>query len=174
MIAIDKAHCDLIYGLIVAQKPRSLLELGFGEGASGAHISEAIAYNNIGFDYTIVDNWHDWGGKMPENLPYLLGAKIIESDEREFVEKSCTEGRKWDFILSDADHHNSDQWFWKLYTQLLNDGGIVVLHDVTNSGFPNLESIVKLIRAYNHRHALFNKSSRPDEECERGLLVVFK
>lgn len=174
MIAIDEAHCKLIYGLVVSQKPRSILELGFGEGASSAHISEAIAFNNIPFNYTIVDNWLDWGGTMPANLPHLLGAKIEESDEEVFVERSIVSGRKWDFILSDADHHKSDKWFWKVYTQLLNEHGIFVLHDITNPGFPNLESILHMIRAYNYRHNLFNTSSRSDEECERGLLVIFK
>jgi predicted O-methyltransferase YrrM len=174
MTAIDEAHCKLIYGLVVSQKPTSVLELGFGEGVSGAHISEALAFNDLPFDYTIVDNWYDWGGIMPDNLRQIYGAHIVQSDEGAFIGKAVERGAKWDFVLSDADHHNCEQWFWKLYTQLLNDGGIVALHDITNPGFPNLESILVMVRSLNYRHALFNKSSRREEECSRGLLIVFK
>jgi predicted O-methyltransferase YrrM len=174
IVGIDEAHCKLIYGLIVSHKPRRILEFGLGEGLSAHHISEAIAFNNIPFEYTIVENWVGWEGQKPDTLPYLLGATLVESSEREFVEKSIREHIRWDFILSDADHSNSNKWFWDVWELMLNTGGIFVLHDITNANHPNLRSILEPVTRLGWRHAMFNKSSKPDEECERGLLVIFK
>jgi predicted O-methyltransferase YrrM len=169
-ISIDVAHCDLIYGLVRSQKPRSILEIGYGSGRSSLRIRQAVNDNRGDCDYTIVDNWHDWNGSKPTHTAeaFEFGATIVEMDEGQFV-NSCRE--TFDFILIDADHSKSDQYCEKVYDDLLNKGGVLVYHDVTNTGWPNLSSIhAKLGTCF----PVFNKNSSPGERCDRGLLVIFK
>jgi hypothetical protein len=46
---------------------------------------------------------------------------------------------------------------------------------VTNSElFPNLISIYSDAVRRDLHHMLFNYNSRPDERCDRGMLVLFK
>jgi predicted O-methyltransferase YrrM len=172
-IAIDDAHCDLIYGLVRSQKPRSILEIGYGSGRSSLRIRQAVNDNRGDCDYTIVDNWHDWNGSKPTHTAeaFEFGATIVEMDEGEFV-NSCRE--TFDFILIDADHSKSEQYFDRVYWTLTNTGGILIYHDVTNRGWPNLYEIKKMCIDRDARYRLFNKNSSPGERCDRGLLVIFK
>lgn len=174
MIAIDKAHCDLIYGLVVSAKPRDVLELGYGTGASSLSISEALEYNeNALFNsakelqakYTIVDNWNDWNGEEPDIHQHRFS--LVTMDETEFC--SNLQKDSYDFILSDADHANAEKNAGKLF-YALRSPGILIFHDVTNPGWPNLRV---LLGSYANS-VLFNKSSRQNEECDRGLLVIFR
>lgn len=173
MIAIDQCHCDLIYGLIVSSKPRDILELGFGHGASASAIQRGILFNGIQANHTIVDNWHDWNGKRPDdalNVMPWIHAHIVEKDESEFL---CHCEDTYDFILSDGDHHHADQTFEDAW-RCLKKHGILIYHDVTNRMFPNLFDLRGHAEEKNAPNILFAKSTRPDEECERGLLVIFK
>ena len=172
---IDQAHADLLRGLIVSSKPKKILELGLGGGKSADSMLEGLAYNQQPFDYTLVDNWQDRGGIIPQIVRdrYEAHMKFVTSGEREFV-FSCTE--KYDFIMSDADHFNADQWFEYVYENLLEDNGILIYHDVNiiEQEFVNLINIYDKCQEYGIRHVLFNKNSLPTERCQRGLLVIFK
>ena len=51
-----------------------------------------------------------------------------------------------DFIFSDADHHHApEQWFDKVYDDMLNPGGILCYHDINlvDNDFPNLREILQ-------------------------------
>jgi predicted O-methyltransferase YrrM len=176
-VKIDHAHAELLRGLIMSNKPSTVLEIGLGGGASADAMLEGLAYNQLIYDYTIVDNWMDWGGVCPDGVEekYSDRCRIITMGEREFVFGT---DKKWDFIMSDGDHHNTDQWFEYVYHNLLNPGGILVYHDVhlrdVADGFPNLRQIYFRCREFGIPHHLFNADSRPDERCWRGLLVIFK
>jgi predicted O-methyltransferase YrrM len=170
MIAIDQAHCDLIYGLIVSLKPRDVLEFGLGSGASATAIAKGLLFNDLKCSYTIVDNWHDWKGVEPgfhlEALEFPLPI-IVNQDETEFC--NTLEKDSYDFILSDADHANAEKNAGKLY-YALRSPGIMIFHDVCNPGWPNL----RVLKGSYANSVLFNKNSRDGEECDRGLLVVFR
>lgn len=169
---IDNSHVHLIFGLIVAQKPRSVLEFGFGSGCSSHSITEAIRYNQNDARYVIVDNWLDYNGQRPDHLlGWYKEAEFVTSDEKDYVD-SCKD--KFDFILSDADHHHTDQWFKDVYNRLLVKGGILVYHDVTNPMFPNLRGIMSQCRDVGTAPRLFDQNSVSGERCDRGLLVIFK
>lgn len=174
-IKVDVAHATLLTGLVMANKPHTILELGVGGGRSTDALLSGIAYNGRPYEYTLVDNWHDFGFKQPEQVAEKYTGKldIVTSDEREFV-FSCN--KKYDFIMSDADHSRTDQWFEYVYDNLLNEGGILCYHDVNLIGpdFPNLRNIYYKSKARNLTYMLFNKNSLPDERCERGLMVIFK
>jgi predicted O-methyltransferase YrrM len=174
-VKIDKAHSDLIYGLVVASKPSSIIEFGLGGGESTDSILRGVEFNQNSPTYSLVDNWLDFGGKVPAAVlkRYQGRVNLITAAEKDFV-FSTTE--KYDFILSDADHHHTQDWFDHVYDNLLVPNGVLIYHDIDffESEFPNLRQIY--FRAVERKLAfhLFNKNSRPEERCQRGLVVIFK
>jgi predicted O-methyltransferase YrrM len=170
---MDKNHIDLIYGLIISQKPRSILELGIGSGSLTRRILDGMLYNEIqSTTFECVDNFIDWNYNIPDHIGKMHGMNVIVSSEESFV-KSCTS--KYDFIVSDADHANCHRWI-KETCSLLNDSGILIYHDVTNQDFPNLKNILTYFNELPIMYStlLFNKSSKTSERCNRGLLIVNK
>jgi predicted O-methyltransferase YrrM len=119
---------------------------------------------------TCVDNFWDWRGQPPAELKDVTEINFIHSNEYNFI-MNCKE--KYDFIVSDADHENTDKWVANTI-DLLNTNGILIYHDVTNKGYPNLYSIVEYVRNNNIQHMLFDQNSLPNERCDRGLLVIKK
>jgi predicted O-methyltransferase YrrM len=174
-VKIDTSHAELVYGLIVSAKPMKILELGLGGGKSADSIIKGIEYNENNPEFTIVDNWLDFDFQMPKEVheQYSQFANIITSDEKDFV-FSCKE--KFNFIFSDADHYNTDQWFEYVFNNLLEEGGILIYHDVNlfEDSFSNLRNIYFKTLENKYNHFLFNKNSKIDERCHRGLLVIFK
>jgi predicted O-methyltransferase YrrM len=172
---IDHAHADLLRSLIVAHKPRTILELGLGGGKSADAILNGLEYNQQPYTYTLVDNWQDRGGVIPEVVieRYAHRLNMVTSGEQEFV-FACQE--QYEFIMSDADHFRADQWFEYVYNNLVADGGILIYHDVNliEHDFDNLRNIYYKCKEYNLRYVLFNRNSLPAERCHRGLLVIFK
>jgi predicted O-methyltransferase YrrM len=161
VIEIDYSHRQLILGLVVASKPKKLLELGYGTGLTTKTLILGMIDNQCG-ELTVVDNFFDWGGHAPPHLN-TKGFTLIVSSEENFI-NSCNES--YDFIVSDADHFNSHKWLDKVLN-LLTPNGIIVFHDTTNDMFPNLK--------YNLVNSVtFNTSSKQEEQCERGLTVYFK
>jgi predicted O-methyltransferase YrrM len=175
-IKIDTNHVDLIYGLIVSAKPRTLLEFGLGRAVSTDRILNAIRYNGIpDTRYTVIDNWKDFGGVMPaEAHQYAKRLTLVTGDEGDYVRESLRAQRHFDFILGDGDHFNSEKYFDDVYGGLLNPGGILIYHDVVGAEFPNLHEIPRKAQAQGLHYALFTQSTRPDEFCGRGLIVIFK
>jgi predicted O-methyltransferase YrrM len=174
LVAVDYAHAQLIQSLVQCEKPHRLLECGVGSGLVTEVISEAMRYNGHG-TLTLVDNWLDWDGQEPpevkEHFPH---ARVITMSEGDFV-ASCTE--QFDFMMMDADHAHGEEFFWDAYHKICSPGGVMIYHDINLfwNDWPNLRKIYDYVRwdaSINYR--LFNKSSRPDEKCERGLLVIWK
>jgi predicted O-methyltransferase YrrM len=175
-VKIDDAHAALISGLVKSNKPKKILEIGIGGGKSADAILDALEFNQQEFEYTLVDNWFDWQGQRPAAVDEKYGSKmtIIDSNEKDFV---FSTKEKFDFIMSDGDHMATDQWFEYVYAELLNEGGILIYHDVDfvdPNAFKNLQNIYYKAKEYNIPHHLFNANSLPNERCYRGLMVVFK
>lgn len=174
-IKIDIAHAEIIKSLVMASKPSEIIEFGIGGGRSTDAILSGLDYNQQKFNYTLVDNWLDFGHKMPEEVFEKYGQKInlVTSPEKEFV-YSCQ--NSFDFIMSDADHHQTNLWFEYVYEKLLKPKGILIYHDVDiiNNTYPNLTTILDKVKQKNISHFLFNKNSLESEKCHRGLLTIFK
>jgi predicted O-methyltransferase YrrM len=175
-IKIDTAHAELIKGLVIANKPQTLLELGVGGGKSVDATLAGLSFNQQAYDYTLVDNWLDFGGEIPPEVveQYTDKVNIITSSEKDYI-FSCN--KKFDHIMSDADHQQSHLWFEYVYENLLNPGGILIYHDVNLfdlQSYPGLKEIYNKCKVTNKKYCLFNRNSLPDEKCERGLLVIFK
>lgn len=174
IVAIDEAHAALVQALVLSRKPRSVLELGFGAGASCRAILKGLRYNTSPASFHVVDNWIDHKGVPPEEIkkPEYDGVRFVNSGEHEYV-STCD--KTFQFIFSDADHLRTQEWFELVYDKLLEPEGILVYHDVSNARlFPNLLRIYSDSIRRNYHHMLFNYNSRPDERCDRGLLVIFK
>lgn len=174
-VKIDEAHSLTLKGLIYSLKPKKIIELGLGGAKSLDAILEALEYNQQPYEYTLVDNWQDFGFKIPDGLLELYNGRvnIITSNEKEFVYKTTD---KYDFIFSDADHSNTEKWFEYVYDNILENDGILAYHDVNffQNDFINLREIYYTCVRRNLKFKLFNKNSLPNERCERGLLVIFK
>jgi hypothetical protein len=174
-VKVDIAHSNLLTGLVMANKPKYVLELGVGGGRSTDAILAGLEYNQQLFKYTLVDNWYDFGFVMPEEVGNKYGStvEIVTSDEKDYV---FSHVKNFDFIMSDADHHNTNEWFEHVYDNLLMDGGILCYHDINlvEESFVNLREIYNKCQERNITHMLFNKNSLPYEKCQRGLLVIFK
>lgn len=166
-VKLDECHLKLIKGVALALKPINLLELGIGSGATTRALLEAIDFNQLGH-LTSVDNWHDWGGERPLDLPEHTHLTVVECSEKEFI-TSCT--NFYDLIVSDADHYNSHLWCDKTLS-LLRPGGVAFFHDVANPDFPNLQAVLNYVKQEGYFYKLFTRSSLAVERCERGLLLV--
>jgi len=176
LVKIDVAHAELLRGLIMSHKPKTILELGVGGGQGTDAMLSGLEYNEQAYDYTLVDNWLDFDYVQPPEVAERYGSRIniVTSGEQEFV-FSCN--KKFDFIMSDADHHRTDQWFEYVYQNLLNPNGILVYHDVNlvdADAFHNLAGIYHRCRNDKIPHMLFNRNTKGGERCQRGLLVIFK
>jgi predicted O-methyltransferase YrrM len=174
MTAIDDAHCDLIFGLVRAFKPKSILELGWGTGASTKAVCRALLDNGCFRSespaqlpyYALIDNWKDFGG-VPQRLVFDDYPIAVTASEERFVKET---NLKFDFILCDGDHTKTNEYWLTIYRELLSSPGIVCFHDVSNPDYPNLLEIGLGVE----RQILFNTNSTPGERCDRGLLVLFK
>lgn len=177
-VKIDLVHAHLVGGLVASLKPTSILELGVGGGRATDQILTAAEFNQNDFKYTLVDNWCDFGFVMPHEVGerYSNKINIITSNEKDFV---FSTQEKYDFIMSDADHHHTNEWFQYVYDNLLLSEGILIYHDVNlfpeiDGSFPNLLEILYECQKQNINYKLFNKSTFDGERCHRGLLVIFK
>lgn len=173
IVKIDDAHCYLIYGLILSHKPSNILELGIGSGKTTDLIINAVNYNQNKANITVVDNWYDFNFIEPPEARVKYGSlvNLINSSEKDYV-FNCKE--KYDFILSDADHFNTEKWFEHVYSNLLVQDGILIYHDVTNASFPNLKSILDKCILNKLNYQLFNQNTLVNERCDRGLLIIKK
>jgi predicted O-methyltransferase YrrM len=171
-VAIDKCHAMLIYGFILSQKPEEVLELGVGSGLVTKTIAYALKYNKKG-NLTSIDNWAEWNGQEPSHIEELrqMGVKIVAPiQEKDFI---LNETKKYDVIISDADHKNSGKWADKVY-DLLNNGGTIFAHDVERECWSTLKEYVEIAKNKNYEFTIFNKSSLDEEYCWRGLLMAKK
>ena len=171
--AIDSAHGMLILGCLMSSKSKNILEIGIGTGFITNMLLNAIEYNQIGH-LTSVDNFHDLGGNFPnevlENLKLNQKIKVIAPmQERDFV-FSCEEN-SFDFLVSDGDHLHAGEWADQVF-KIMKPDAIMFFHDVNSPGYINLKNYKTRSDALNKPNFLFKESSRPDEDCHRGILMV--
>lgn len=166
---MDLAHVALICGMVKAYKPNAVLELGIGTGTLTRALLDAIDYNTQG-ELHCVDNWVDDKGIEPGWMPDIRrrGARIIIMGEEAFCQRTPSD--RYGILISDADHHGTWQ---DEHLRLVKQGGVLFFHD-TGGAFPALAGLEQKFRAQGHFAYNFTANSRPDEHCERGLLMVIK
>lgn len=170
--AIDVAHGALILGALASCKAKDILEIGIGTGFISNILFETIQYNQIG-NLTCVDNFHDLGGNFPNKTLEDLKSKkiniIAPMQEREFV-FSCKEN-SFDFLVSDGDHQRAGEWADQIF-KIMKPNAVMFFHDVSNPGYINLKNYKTRSDSLGKPNFLFDTSSRSDEDCHRGILMV--
>lgn len=171
--AIDVPHGALIFGALTSSKPLNILEIGIGTGFITNLLLEGVAYNQMGH-ITSVDNFHDLGGNLPNKVFEDLKKKenisiIAPMHERDFVKS--TEDDKFDFLVSDGDHDHAGEWVAEIF-RIIKPNSFMFFHDVNNPGYPNLTNYKIEADKYKKPNFMFTKSSRTDEDCARGILMV--
>jgi len=171
--AIDSAHGMLILGSLMSSKSKNILEIGIGTGFITTMLLNAIEYNKIGH-LTCIDNFHDLGGNLPNQTLEDIKSKqnvnvIAPIEEREFVFSS--KENSFDFLVSDGDHQRSGEWADQIF-KIMKPNSIMFFHDIDNPGYPNLKNYITRANSLGKPNFVFNSSSRPDEDCERGILMV--
>lgn len=172
-VSIDFCHNVLVFGLVTSLKPKKVLELGIGAGYTTRALVNAIKYNKNDASVTCVDNWHDWQGVRPPIAKVVeeLGATVVESGEQEFVLNS--KDSSYDFIMVDGDHRRGGYWAQKV-CNMVTPGGIICVHDIGEEVYPTLKNYLTIAKEMNYSHFVFDKVSREGEQCDSGLLVIFK
>jgi predicted O-methyltransferase YrrM len=170
--SMDVAHAALIVSMVLSARPARVLELGIGPGYLTKALLLALRSNGRG-TLTSVDSWYDWSGRRPDHIAELqsLGAEVVCSSEESFV-RSCARAQ-FEIIVSDADHFRSHEWFEDTL-RLLTAEGVAFFHDTNQPrAFPGLATLPSRARALGFpcRHYT---SSRGEDRCDRGLLVVLK
>lgn len=171
--AIDSAHGMLILGALMSSKSKNVLEIGIGTGFITNMLLNAIEYNKIGH-LTSVDNFHDLGGNLPNQTLDILKTKqnikiIAPMEEKDFV-FSCEEN-SFDFLVSDGDHLHAGEWVDQIF-KIMKPDSIMFFHDVNNPGYLNLRNYKTRSDELGKPNFLFKESSRSDEDCHRGILMV--
>lgn len=165
--SIDVCHNALLFGTILSAKPIEVLELGIGSGYATKSILYALRYNQIGH-LTTVDNFHD--GKIYQLIKELedMGATVCAPvTEESFVRGAKTDS--YDLLVSDADHTHSGDWVEEIY-RIVKPNGIMFFHDIFYT--ESVNRYLKMAISMNKPHFVFNVSSRSEEECHNGWLMV--
>jgi len=166
---IDICHVYLLFGTLISSKPKNILEIGIGTSLCSNILLKGIEYNGFG-TLTCVDNLYDLGG----NLPYYIldnmksKANIIISNEKDFV-FNCKDN-SYDFLISDGDHNHAGEWVEQIF-RIIQPNSFMFFHDVSES-YPNLINYKIEADKLNKPNHLFNISSRFDENCKRGFLMI--
>jgi len=172
-VSIDTCHNLLIFGLLVSHKPERVLELGIGNGYVTNAIMSAIKYNGVG-SLDTVDSFHDWNMSTKEDLAKILkeidkiGTHIYAPVLEQVFVKQVPDNT-YDFIISDADHHHVGEWTDEIW-RIGKPNAVIIVHDIYSyrSPFNYVVEAGKLKKPV----FIFNKSSRPDEQCENGMAVI--
>lgn len=127
---------QVLYALIRALKPESVLELGTWHGASATHLLQGIADNEYG-GLDCVDNkaYGDItiGDMIPDDLRYhdsRYWLTVFPNSLELIVDIALKSGDRYDFIFEDAMHTAEQvEFVWKHADQLLRPGGVIISHD---------------------------------------------
>ena len=170
--AIDRGHAVLMLGALLAAKPESVLEIGIGTGTATKTILEGLAFNGVG-QLTCVDNYWDLGGNLPHEVLESIAKRGVTLkapiNEKDFV-LSCPDD-SYDFLVSDGDHEHAGEWADEIF-RIMKPNSFMFFHDIANTDYPNLQNYLKRAIELGKPHFLFSKSSRSDENCGRGWLMI--
>lgn len=121
--SIFREEGQVLYALIRALWPSSVIELGTAAGASATHIAAALAANSTG-KLTAVDHGLHPGALIPDALQGTV--KVLAGDALEYLERR----RRVDIIFEDLDHQpETVAAVARLAADKLTPGGLLISHD---------------------------------------------
>lgn len=130
--SIWQVEGQVLYALVRALKPATVLELGTWYGCSATHILQAMHDNRWGA-LMAVDN-HIQGG------PAVIGDRIpddlrgrFEFTHMDIFEYVTTTDAQFDFIFEDGMHDRAQvAAVWSAAQHILAPGGVMISHDATH------------------------------------------
>ncbi len=125
-VSLDEA--ELLYALVRATRPLTVLELGTGLGVTALFIDEALRENGDDGVLTTVEPMDEYRARATENL---AGTNIDIRARWDGLKKST-----WDLVFIDSGYalRKADMCEWLLHP---DHKGLVVVHDAER-GYPEL------------------------------------
>lgn len=129
--SIFEGEGKLLYALVRALNPKTVIEIGLGDGCSASHITAALKANGKkGARLTSIDRGNS-GRLIPDDLrPWIT---ILPGDGEEWLREQKDE--TVDLIFEDADHSERLSYeIGKLAKSKLRPGGLLIAHDISHEG----------------------------------------
>jgi predicted O-methyltransferase YrrM len=149
LLGVNPGDRQAIYFIIMAIKPRRVLEIGTHIGASTMHIATALRRIGDGGALTTVDiddvnesdraPWREAGmsrspAKVAEELSVGDIVQFVTSPARDFLDRARA---RFDLIFLDGSHASSDVYREVCAAlRVLNPNGVILLHDYYPEGKP--------------------------------------
>lgn len=119
----------VLYALVRALKPHSIMELGGLHGASATHMAAALQANGVG-RITSVDNGYQvvgHGNLIPNDLKGLVSLTIYDGVE------ALRARKRVDFVFEDMMHSKEQVGdVARLAKERLTPGGVLIVHDAAH------------------------------------------
>lgn len=161
---VDEQEGELLERIVSQPDVSNTIEIGCANGISSMYICGALRSKESP-SHTIIDPFQstDWHGVGVSNLERsgIDFFELIEEPSEFALPRLCQEGKKFDLALIDGNHtldHTLVDFFF--VNRLLNDGGYVLIDDLT---FPGIKKVIRYVLNYpNYRIAgVANPSTNP-------------
>lgn len=146
---VDPGEGELLAKMVSEHKVTNTIEVGCAYGISSLYICGALAQKESP-SHTIIDPFQntDWKGIGVNNLKRagIDFITLIEEPSEYALPRLCQEGKKYDLALIDGNHtldHTLVDFFF--VNKLLNEGGIVLIDDLT---FPGIKKVIRYVLNY--------------------------
>lgn len=140
---------DLLYLLIVRNRLRSCLEIGFGTGSTALYALEALDSAGGGeltsIDFS-PDNFNALGKANVQALPFASRHALIEENSNTALPRLFAQGSRFDFVYVDGwktfDHLAMEAYF---LARMVTVDGYIMLDD---SDMPSVHKLARLLQRY--------------------------
>ena len=151
-IGVRLLDCSVLYTIVRALKPKTIVETGVSNGVSSRCILEALKRNEYGTLYSIdlpieislavIHPNKEIGWVVPNRLKQRW--KLIFGDSKVLLSKVLSEHSEIDIFLHDSYHTYDFMTFeFKLAWKYLSDKGILLSHDINvNDAFEDFKKEV--------------------------------
>lgn len=139
---------DLIFNsqYLKSNKPLKVLEIGvslFGEGSVGSFVNIPYVEKYVGLDN------QTYTGTISSSKVSLYCGPQYDAYTFNMLDLIKEKEGKFDIIIDDGPHTwESQDWFFRNYYSLLNDGGILICEDIHESYRNNLAYIKRELGLY--------------------------
>jgi hypothetical protein len=139
---------DLVFNsqYLKFNKPLKVLEIGislFGEGSVGPLSSIPYIEKYIGLDNQV------YTGTIPNSKITLYAGPQYDAYTTDMIQLLDEKEGKFDIIIDDGPHTwSSQEWFFRNYYSLLNEGGVLMCEDIHEANRNNLAYIKRELGLY--------------------------
>ena len=144
--AVKFSEGEYLHELVAANGFRKTLETGFGLGVSAASIMSASRSRHVAIDPFQAD-YDNCGLSNLERLGLAGSLEFYAEYSHTVLPRLLSQGRTFELIFIDGDHKFDGQFVDFYYASaLIEEGGVIVLHDTWMRGTSYLVSYVRANR----------------------------